>query len=528
LKVWLLNEVKITGNNEEEASEIAKLLVKGRLKPVWEFFAERIRLKNEVELIRGNLKLQDEKKKRKSSSNEEDEDDYEINVVTRSLQKTKKQMVQLDHEISRLQNLCYEMNVSRDELKQKLNRSASQRGQVIEYKEKLEQIVNFYRQKTTQISQWTSDLNQTQDKNISEIAKELSPVLLKVLNNDEKFQFEDDQFCGIPPKQVVQDLLELTRTLGIKISAESDKIPHSLPENKGDVNDVLEEMHALHLESYQKYLSTSKDIEVFENEMLRLVEENVKNETIKRFIKLRQVKRSGETILAFLKRNVRKGAPLTCDDLPNMFENVEKQSKKIMGVKLLIEELLGQTLNHQDRVTQHVQQVENQRSKIQFEIELHDLETKNLGLYDPVVKSALSIDRCRDSRLSRLPLLMDVYFKPSFDHLLKKTMRIMLYKDLKMSYSQDMKNFEQFGNVKAVLRLVQKSVSKDKEDMSELIKRKLKSREDSSKSRPCEKLLHAIKIWSMEPASTAYAKSIGAKYKDRTLEDWYNYMRQNE
>ena len=52
------------------------------------------------------------------------------------------------------------------------------------------------------------------------------------MNNDEKFQFEDDQFCGIPPKQVVQDLLELTRTLGIKISAESDKIPHSLPENK--------------------------------------------------------------------------------------------------------------------------------------------------------------------------------------------------------------------------------------------------------------------------------------------------------
>ena len=61
--------------------------IAGRLKPVWEFFAERIRLKNEVELIRGNLKLQDEKKKRKSSSNEEDEDDYEINVVTRSVEK---------------------------------------------------------------------------------------------------------------------------------------------------------------------------------------------------------------------------------------------------------------------------------------------------------------------------------------------------------------------------------------------------------------------------------------------------------
>ena len=31
LKGWLLNEVKITGNNEEEASEIAKLLVKGKM-----------------------------------------------------------------------------------------------------------------------------------------------------------------------------------------------------------------------------------------------------------------------------------------------------------------------------------------------------------------------------------------------------------------------------------------------------------------------------------------------------------------
>ena len=64
--------------------------------------------------------------------------------------------------------------------------------------------------------------------------------------------------------------------------------------------------------------------------------------------------------------------------------------------------------------------------------------------------------------------------------------------------------------------------------MSELIKQKLKSGENLQKNRPSEKLLHAIKIWSMEPASTAYAKSIGAKYKNRTLEDWYNYMRQNE
>ena len=133
---------------------------------VWEFFTERIRLKNEVDLIRGNLKLQDERRKRKCSNNEEDDDDYEINVVTRSLHKTKKQMLQLDHEINRLQTLCYEMNVSKDDLKQRLNRSASQRGQVIDHKEKLEEIVLFYHQKMSEISQWVTDLNQNQDKNI--------------------------------------------------------------------------------------------------------------------------------------------------------------------------------------------------------------------------------------------------------------------------------------------------------------------------------------------------------------------------
>ena len=502
----------------------------GRLRPVWEFFTERIRLKNEVDLIRGNLKLQDEKRKRKCSNNEEDDDDYEINVVTRSLHKTKKQMLQLDHEINRLQTLCYEMNVSKDDLKQRLNRSASQRGQVIEHKEKLEEIVHFYRQKMSEISQWVTDLNQNQDKNITGLAKELQPVLMKVMNHEEKFQFNENKFTGVHPKQVIQDLLELTRALGIKVNAEIDKIPKSLPQNQGDIDNVLEDMHVLHLEYYQNCLNATKQIEMFENEILRLVEENVKDENIKSFIKLRQVKRSGQTTLEVLKKNVRKSTPMACDDLPNMFNHVEKQSKKILGVKLLIEEFLVQTLNHKERVIQHVQEVDQQRSKIQFGMELHDLETKNLGLYDPAVNTAISIDRCRDARLSKLPLLMQFFFKPSFNHLLKKTMAIMLYKDLKMTYSEDMKNFEQFGNVKAVLYSLQKSVTKENHDLSELIQRKLKFGDNSTsgKSRPCEKLLHAIRIWSLEPASTAYAKSIKGKYKDRTLDDWYNYMRSNE
>ena len=94
-----------------------------------------------------------------------------------------------------------------------------------------------------------------------------------------------------------------------------------------------------------------------------------------------------------------------------------------------------------------------------------------------------------------------------------------------------MKDFEQFGTVKAVLDAVQKSVLKENQDLSNQIQRRLNSSDSKSpigKSRPCEKLTNAIRIWSLEPASNAYAKSIRTVYKDRTLDDWYNYMRLTE
>ena len=81
-----------------------------------------------------------------------------------------------------------------------------------------------------------------------------------------------------------------------------------------------------------------------------------------------------------------------------------------------------------------------------------------------------------------------------------------------------------------VSHYVQNIFFKENHEISELILRKLKSGDisTSGKSKPCEKLVHAVKIWSMEPGSTAYAKSIKAKFKERTLDDWYNYMRTNE
>ena len=54
------------------------------------------------------------------------------------------------------------------------------------------------------------------------------------MNDEESFQFEDDRFIGVHPNQIVQNLLEVTRDLGMKTNTEIDKIPNSLSQNKGN------------------------------------------------------------------------------------------------------------------------------------------------------------------------------------------------------------------------------------------------------------------------------------------------------
>ena len=54
------------------------------------------------------------------------------------------------------------------------------------------------------------------------------------MNDEESFHFEDDRFIGVHPNQIVQNLLEVTRDLGMKTNTEIDKIPNSLSQNKGN------------------------------------------------------------------------------------------------------------------------------------------------------------------------------------------------------------------------------------------------------------------------------------------------------
>lgn len=101
LKNWILKDLKFT-QNESEAEEICRYIGKGNLKQIWSFFAQRIRPKNEVEEIRGNLKLEEEK--------------LENLETFQELQKNKKKIAQIDHEIKRIQILCLDSNKNKNDL----------------------------------------------------------------------------------------------------------------------------------------------------------------------------------------------------------------------------------------------------------------------------------------------------------------------------------------------------------------------------------------------------------------------------
>ena len=54
---WITNDLKFT--NQKEAEDIAKVLNKGSTKKIFEFLVQKVKLKNDVEVIRGNLRLKE-------------------------------------------------------------------------------------------------------------------------------------------------------------------------------------------------------------------------------------------------------------------------------------------------------------------------------------------------------------------------------------------------------------------------------------------------------------------------------------
>ena len=114
---WITNDLKFT--NQKEAEEIAKVLNKGSTKKIFEFLAQKVKLKNDVEVIRGNLRLQ-EIQDEDHAIEDENDDLYEAKVLKKSLKKVKLQSVQVEHDIERLQRINAELSVTQQDLKSKL------------------------------------------------------------------------------------------------------------------------------------------------------------------------------------------------------------------------------------------------------------------------------------------------------------------------------------------------------------------------------------------------------------------------
>lgn len=512
LKKWMIDEIKFT-TSESDAEEMAKLMVKGSMKPVWSFIAERIRLKSEVQIIRGNLKLLDEKQKSKVNSELCDEDDnYELGVIDKSLLKTKKRMTQLEHDIKRLQLICGESNSAKDELKQRLKKSASSIGQVVEQQAKVQRTISQLKQKTSQVNHWIEDLNSNKNEaQIQATLSEIKPMLMEILKDGQPCILDEGKFISFLPSTLIQEVKKITRSVSTDIRIELDK-PDSKPPKDSNVEKVLEELYASHLESHQKLIKASQTISLLEAESDRLFTENIPHEeALKRLIQLKQTKKTAQAIQNELRAQIKQQSfvPLK-DDIPQAFAIVEQQNKDILCSKLIIEELLSQASGHSERVLSQVHLNNDQRQKLNIDID-YNINFGTLSMYNPVVCSAISIDRCLDQRLNRLGPLIDLMWKPDLNCILKTIADIMLKIAMKKSLSNEMREFEQCSDATTVLKRLHKELLRDEERTANLIQHK--KEQSANRNNACMKLLHAIKIWSQEPAKEAYSKSMGVTYQ---------------
>jgi len=519
IKEWIINDISFT-SSDTEAADIAKFLVKGRLRPIWKFVAERIKLKKEADLIRKNLILHEERTKNHSTDVEAD--DYEVSITTKSLNKARKNVAYLKHEVQRLQTIVYEMNCSKDQLKAELLKSNSERSQIIEHQEVIRQNLNYNKSKCSELSDILLTIKADKAMKIENHANDVKLGLLGLLENNKLFQMDENIFSGKQPVDLMHEVLSMTRSLDVKVQGEVDKYIQS--PYKGNIEKVLEdELYSLHVGSYEKFLKSAKQTSLIEAEKKRLVFENVPDESIRRLIILRETIKAGRAILHYLKANSIGKTPKQCTDLGEKFATVEQQSKKILRSKLLAEELLCQTANQRERVQTFVEQTREQKGTLYIQIH-SNLEFKNIGLYSWQILQSLSLNKLSDQRLSKLPKLAMKSFKPGIAYLLSAVKGQLMVLDLKKIYSSDMENFESFGNVKGVLQQLDENFSKERETITSFIRKKLKS--EAKSIDPCHKLLKAIDIWSQEPAKNAYSKALQPNRKGKALEEWYNYIRE--
>ena len=362
LKIFILNSGFVVA--EDEVNEIAKILYKGRLKGTWDFCVNRIRKKSEIETIRDNLKIQDYQNiMRKDRDKDLADDQYENDVLCRSLLRLNKQINQKNHDIQRFQKICFELDAKKGKLKTKLMESASKNAELKDNQAKLQQFMRRVSKQSLQIEQWmvthwtnASNEASTVQNNILHFKSLIHDTLQQGTYSGDRPSIE----C-INPTLLIKELLQETRNLICRIQSDLS-ISQKQKEfsSRQGLETLLEDLWKQHVESYQSCESMTKQIQMYQQEITRHLDQHlshVRDERVKRYVDLKKSLISAQTFLSCFNKQMVFLKHDNEDDLKikkaitDRYAIIEKQSRDMSGMKLLIEELLGYSTNHRERVS---------------------------------------------------------------------------------------------------------------------------------------------------------------------------------
>ena len=546
LKNWIL-KCGYTADGEE-ADEIVKILCKGRLKGTWNFFSKRVRMKNEVEIIRGNLTLQDAQNRRKHDV-DETTDVYEANVLEKSLARLNKQIFQRDHEIKKLKTICFSLNAKKDDLRKKLLNSSAKNNQIIDHQEELNELLRKISHQTFEIEKWMTNNWEFAIKDRSDVLKMCSnfkTIVYKTLLDGSISSSQTDNCLidSVNPDTVISGIIEATLKIGANVQVELNKST-SMKSNKENLEPLLEDLWNEHVVSYQNYQNTIRQVEIFNKELSRHLDQhlsNVQDERIKRYIKIKKALKAGYAFYNCLNKQLTSLNLETENDLKmkkliaDRYAIVEKQSKDMIGMKMLIEDLLGCTLNHREKVSHICDQIHLQRIDMvqTYGNELPKILDSNHGLASDALKgvhvdltlNVISINRSgADSRILQFNPAIDIWKKSNFCHLLEHVLHTMQHNNLLAIYNNEMNKFKNFGHAispEDTLKELLSNLLNENSTLCQLIQKKLKRDEGEDSRKFCEKFKKAVQTWATEPGKDAFIQGLNPRYKEKSLSDWYN------
>lgn len=537
-----------------KVEDTIKIIYKGIFKKKLDFLVQQTRSPAHIHFIRGNLKLHEAQAKNQDDIDhvEQEDDAYETKVVLKSLRRAKKETAQLDHDIVRLQTICCELNVARDAVKTKLMSSVSKTGQLTEHNATYTSVLSKIHRQVKELDDWmqmTNNFTCNDSIAIQKTCSKLKPNLLKVLRVGAQADNGHDYLLnggikGQHPDAIIKGLLDATRSVGIKVQAELDRSKDKCVK-QNHLSGLLRDLWQHHRDSYMKGCAALKQADLYEQEISRLMNDhlgNIQDESLKRLIKLKQTERQGKAIVTYLRQQIKSMRMEDAQDVVSKnqvtqrYVIVEKQSKEMLGTKLIIEELLGHTSGSRHRVSQFVQQLQQHKVHLvhDFGAELPTALDRNEGLAAEAVhhvhqdhyqkNQESSLDRCTSAKLSQLAPIMGMRYKTNMCHLLQKVLDAKLRKTLLQLYSEEMANlgFGKTLSAHEVLEQLIKAFGKEREDLKELIERKLSSTDNNAGSKMCQEFLHSLSVWSSEPAKDAYIKGIRPCFKGQTLSKWYD------